>query len=195
MGKALGNFPRRNLFRYRALNITIITSPAKQISGELKGSFKPFINSVLPTDFLCVWWLYTTNTLRKATIYLGWNFTQKADWDVGQDLRQPSSSRERYFKAEGTACWLLLLDCMCPRFPWLRRWTRFKAAEPHEKRYFMAEGTACCLLAPNWRSIYIFTWPAASQHNPNLLDFHLFLHIQSWEKYTLEEYNFKLQFQ
>ena len=39
---------------------------------------------------------------------------------------------------------------------------------PPMRRYFMAEGTACCLLVPNWRSIYIFTWTAASQHNPNL---------------------------
>ena len=44
-------------------------------------------------DFLCAWWwLYTTDSeVKKATIYLGWNFTQKADWDVGQDLRQPRS--------------------------------------------------------------------------------------------------------
>ena len=178
-----------SLFRYRALYITIITSPTKQMSGELKGSFKPFINSVLSVCVMIIHYRFWS----EEDNHLSWMKFYPKGW-----LRRWTrfkAAEKWYFMAEGTACGLLLVGCMCPRFPWLRRWTRFKAAEPPERRYFMAEGTACCLLAPNWRSIYIFTWPAASQHNPNLLDFHLFLHIQSWEKYNLEEYNFKLQFQ
>ena len=91
-----------SLFRYRALYITIITSPTKQMSGEfnLQTFHKQRISNALSVCVMIIHYRFRS----EEGNHLSW----------------------MKFYPKG----------------WLRRWTRFKAAE---KWYFMAEGTACCL--------------------------------------------------
>ena len=63
----------------------------------------PYPTIIQATPFIPLWNSFIfqrtfkrTVQWRKIKIYLGWDFTQKADWDVGQDLR-PAAPWEDVF--------------------------------------------------------------------------------------------------